>query len=173
MALGENLEEVVNILTRYYSGQLDLLRDMYGDQAPMLANEMGDMLSEIIQSETPFSQLWLEYIDQPVENEAELIGALEMLEESIPVISVRLEGYYAGFLTIQNQDTDLIENPELEDEVVLEELASIKSIDDGDDDDEYREESTYLVGNVEDHSTSAMYYEDLDSSVEPNESEDG
>lgn len=30
MALGENLEEVVNILTRYYSGQLDLLPSIFG-----------------------------------------------------------------------------------------------------------------------------------------------
>jgi hypothetical protein len=32
--------------------------------------------------------------------------------------------------------------------------------------------STYLAGNVEDRSTSAMYYEDLGTDIEPNESED-
>lgn len=53
----------------------------------------------------------------------------------------------------------------------LEEIQAIKSIDDMDDDDECREENAYLLGNVEDRSTSAMYYDGSDLSIEPNQSE--
>jgi hypothetical protein len=64
-----------------------------------------------------------------------------------------------------------VETSEPEDTINIEELAGIKSIDDMDNDDEYREENTYLVGNVEDRSTSAMYIEGLSTDVEPNQSE--
>lgn len=173
MAIGEHVEEIVNILSLYFNGQLDMLRTTYGDQAPMLAEEMADMLEELVVEETPFSQLWVEFRDEPLEHDAELIGALEMLEESVPVVSVRLEGYYAGFAAMRNEDAEIIESTEPEgDDLELDELRVIKSIDDGDNDDEYREDTTYLVGNVEDRSTSAMYIEGLDTDVEPNQTED-
>ena len=38
-------------------------------------------------------------------------------------------------------------------------LDAVKSLDDMDNDDEYREENAYLLGNVEDRSTSALYIE--------------
>jgi hypothetical protein len=52
-------------------------------------------------------------------------------------------------------------------------LDAVNSLDDMDNDDEYREENAYLQGNVEDRSTSALYIEGLVTDVEPNESETG
>lgn len=172
MPLDEGIEDVVTLLTSFYRDGGDEIRELYGDQAPMMAEEMGNMIGEIFQGETPYGQLWLEYKDDPEEHEAEVIGALEVLEESVPMVTIRMEGYYAAFLKMMKENTDVGEDPEPEDTVNIEEIESIKSNDDFDDDDEYREENTYLVGNVEDHSTSAMYYEGLDTSIEPNESED-
>jgi hypothetical protein len=172
MPLDEGIEEVVSILTSYYQDGGHFIVEQYGEQAPMLAGEMGEVLGEFLQNETPFSQLWLEYIENPVANEAEIIGALEVLEESVPTLTIQLEGYYAGFVEMQKSNTDIGEHSEPEPLVNIEELDHVKSMDDMDNDDEYREDNTYLVGNVEDRSTSAMYYEGLDTSVEPNESED-
>lgn len=172
MPLDEGIEEVVSILTSYYEDGGSFLKEQYGDQAPLMADEMGEMLGEMLQTQTPFGQLWLEYVENPVDNEAEMIGALEVLEESVPEITIRLEGYYASFVQMQKGQGDVFEDPEPEPLVNIEELESVKSIDDADNDDEYREESTYLTGNVEDHSTSAMYYEGQDTDIEPNQTEE-
>ena len=172
MPLEAGFDEITSILTAYYSDDRDYLLSTYGDQAVSMAGEMGDMLGEMLQSETPFGPLWLEFTQRPDDNEAELIGALEVLEEAFPEITIRLEGYYSAFVNMARQLGDVVESADPDDLVNIEELENVKSIDDGDDDDEYREENEYLRGNVEDRSTSAMYYEDLDGSVEPNQTED-
>jgi hypothetical protein len=172
MPLDEGIEEVVTILSHYYSDRKRFLQEQYGDQAVNMAEEMGEMVGELLQGETPFSALWPEYMEDPDSHEAELIGALEMLEESMPEVTIRLEGYYAAFVEMQKAQGDVLETSEPEDLVNIEEIEMIKSYDDGDNDDEYREETTYLTGNVEDHSTSAMYYEDQDTSIEPNQTEE-
>jgi hypothetical protein len=166
-------DEIARLLSSYYRDGGQELISEFGDQGPSLAGEMGSMLEELLSSDTPFGQMWLEYKENPDENEVELIGALEVVEETFPEVTIRLEGYYAAFQELaQPGVVDLIETSEPEDTINIEEIRAIRSTDDMDDDDEYREENAYLVGNVEDHSTSAMYYEDLDASVEPNESEE-
>jgi hypothetical protein len=168
------LEEVVSILTSYYAGDHQFLVDQYGDQALSLAGDMGNMLEELFSAETPFGQLWTEYKLDPSGNETEVLGALEMLDESMPGLTIRLEGYYAGFQELSQEGVvDLVETSEPEATLSIEEIEAVKSNDDMDDDDEYNEENTYLVGNVEDRSTSAMYIEGLDTSIEPNQSETG
>ncbi len=173
MAFDEGIDEVVSIITSFYlDGGKDLTQH-YGDQAPSLAGEMAQMIEEVLLGDTPYSALWEEYKQEPLANEAELIGALEVLEEAMPELTIRLEGYYAAFQTLDQPGVQtLIETSEPEDTINIEELEGIKSIDDMDNDDEYREENTYLVGNVEDRSTSAMYIEGLGTDVEPNQSED-
>lgn len=173
MPFEEGIEEIVTIMTSYFMDGGKELTDMYGDQAPQLASEIGAMLEERLNEDTPFGQLWEEYKISPVEHEAELIGALEVLEEANPELTIRLEGYYAAFQELDQPGVQsLVETSEPEDTINIEEIESVKSYDDFDNNDEYREENTYLVGNVEDRSTSAMYIEGLDTSVEPNESED-
>lgn len=170
MPLDEGIEEVVNILTSYFLDGGKELTGMYGDQAPQLASEMGALLEERLSTDSPFGQLWQEYKQDPVSNEAEVIGALEVLEEATPELTIRLEGYYAAFQELDQPGVQsLVETSEPEDTINIEELESIKSYDDFDNDDEYQESNTYLVGNVEDRSTSAMYYEGQDTSIEPNQ----
>lgn len=173
MPLDVGYDEIVRILSLYYmDGGKDLILE-YGEQAPSLAGEMGAMLDERLNSDTPFGPMWEEYKRRPEENEDELLGALEMLEESMPEVTIRLEGYFAAFQEMEQPGvTEVIETSEPEDTINIEEIEAISSTDDMDNDDEYREENEYLTGNVEDRSTSAMYYEDLDSSVEPNQSEE-
>jgi hypothetical protein len=172
MALDQGIEEVVTILSDYYGDRQRFLQEQYGEQAVIMAEEMGEMVGEMLQTETPFGALWDEYRLDPDAHEAELIGALEVLEESVPEVTIRLEGYYASFVEMQKELVEVVEDPEPEDTVNIEEIEMVKSIDDGDNDDEYREDNTYLVGNVEDRSTSALYYDTLDDSVEPNQTED-
>ena len=173
MPLNTSFDEIARILTSYYQDGGQELIDEFGDQGPSLAGEMGGMLEELLTSDTPFGQMWVEYKLNPVENEEELIGALEVLEESFPEVTIRLEGYYAAFQELAQPGVrDVIETSEPEDTIDIEEIEAVNSTDDMDNDDEYREENTYLTGNVEDRSTSAMYYEDLDPSVEPNQSEE-
>jgi len=175
MALGDDvIEEVVTILTSYFrDGGIELSAN-YGDQAPSLAAEMGGILEERFNDGTPYAPLWLEFKHSPIENEAELIGVLEVMEEVDPELSLRLKGYYAAFQELDLPGvSDITETSEPEDTIDAEELSYVKSTDDFDDDDEYREEGEYLRGNVEDHSTSAMYYEDQDTDIEPNQSEEG
>ncbi len=173
MPLNVGYDEIVRILTLYYRDGGQELVDEFGDQGPSLAGEMGGMLEELFNSDTPFGQMWEEYKQNPEDNEAELIGALEMLEEAMPEISIRLEGYYAAFQElVQPGVRDLIETSEPEDTINIEELEAIKSTDDMDNDDEYREENEYLTGNTEDRSNSAMYDEGLDTDIEPNQSEE-
>lgn len=173
MAFEDGLEEVVGYLTSYYLDGGKELAHSFGDQGPALAADMGAMLEERLTSDTPFGQLWLEYKVNPVENESELIGALEVLEETVQELTIRLEGYFAGFQQLDQPGvTELVETAEPEDTINIEEVEGIKSIDDMDDDDEYREDNTYLRGNVEDRSTASMYYEDQDTSIEPNQTED-
>ncbi len=173
MPLDVGYDEIVRILTSYYRDGGQELVDEFGDQGPSLAGEVGEMLEERLNSDTPFGQMWEEYKQNPVDNEDELIGALEMLEESMPELTIRLEGYYAAFQElVQPGVRDLLETSEPEDTINIEELEAIKSTDDMDNDDEYREDNEYLTGNVEDRSTSAMYYEGQDTSIEPNQSEE-
>lgn len=174
MAFDEGIDEVVTIITSYLLDGGKDLAEHYGDQAPSLAGEMAQVLEELFQGDdTPYTALWKEYKVEPVANEAELIGALEVLEEAMPEVTIRLEGFYAAFQELDQPGVQtLVETPEPEDTINIEELEGIKSMDDMDNDDEYREENTYLVGNVEDRSTSAMYIEGLDTDVEPNQSED-
>lgn len=166
------IEPLVTTLTRYYlDGGQDLV-EQYGDQAPALASELGEMVGDRLTEDTPFAALWDEYVNDPIGNEAELIGALEALEEADNEFSLRMEGYFVAFQELEQPGVEsLIETSEPEDTLNADELTAIKSTDDMDNDDEYIEENTYLVGNVEDHSTSALYIEGLDTSVEPNESE--
>jgi hypothetical protein len=173
MAFEDGLEEIVGYLTRYYlDGGLEL-QENFGDQGPSLAAEVAAMLEERLNDDTPFGQLWAEYKQDPIANEAEIIGALEVLEEASPELTIRLEGYFAAFQELDQPGViDLVETSEPETTIQIEEIQAVKSIDDMDNDDEYREDNTYLAGNVEDRSTSAMYYEGLDTSIEPNESED-
>jgi hypothetical protein len=173
MPLDVGYDEIVRILSLYFiDGGKELVVE-YGEQAPSLAGEMAAMLEERLNSDTPFGAMWEEYKRGPEENEAELLGALEMLEESMPEVTIRLEGYFAAFQEMEQPGvSEVIETSEPEGTIHIEEIEAIKSTDDMDNDDEYREENEYLTGNVEDHSTSAMYYEDLDSSVEPNQSEE-
>jgi hypothetical protein len=172
MPLEAGYEEITTILTAYYSGDYEYLLSTYGDQAVSLAGEMGDMLADMLQADTPFGALWLEFTQSPDEYEAEIVGALEVLEEAFPEITIRLEGYYSAFANMAREKGEVVESGEPDDLVNIEELENVRSIDDGDDDDEYREDNEYLRGNVEDRSTSAMYFDDLDSSVEPNQTED-
>ncbi len=172
MPLDEGIDEVVQILTSYYDDGGSFIKEQYGDQAPMLADEMGNMLGEMLQTQTPFGQLWLEYMQNPADNEAELIGALEVLEESVPEITIRLEGYYAAFVEMQKGQGDVVESPEPDPLVNIEELEGTNSNDDQDNDDEYNEENEYLTGNTEDRSTSALYYEGEDTDIEPNQTEE-
>jgi hypothetical protein len=172
MPLDVGYDEIVRILTLYYSDNQQELVDEFGDQGPSLAGEMGEILEERLNGDTPFGQMWKEFQQNPEDNEAELIGALEMLEEVMPELTIRLEGYYAAFQElVQPGVLDVVETSEPEDTINIEELAAIKSTDDMDNDDEYREENEYLTGNVEDRSTSAFYYEGLDTDIEPNQSE--
>ncbi len=173
MPLDVGYDEIVRILTLYYrNGGLELV-DEFGDQGPSLAGEMGEMLGERLNEDTPFGQMWEDYKLNPEDNEAELIGALEMLEESMPELTIRLEGYYAAFQElVQPGVQDILETSEPESTINIEELEAVKSTDDMDNDDEYREDNEYLTGNTEDRSTSALYYEDLDTSIEPNQSEE-
>ena len=173
MPLNVGFDEIARLLSSYYrDGGLDLI-DEFGDQGPSLAGEMGAMLEELLNDDTPFGPMWQEYKENPDDYEAELIGALEVLEETFPEVTIRLEGYYAAFQQLAQPGVrDIIETSEPEDTINIEEIRAVKSTDDMDNDDEYREENTYLTGNVEDRSTSAMYYEDLNSSVEPNQSEE-
>lgn len=166
------IEPLVTTLTRYYlDGGQDLV-EQYGDQGPSLAGEMGEMIGDRLTEDTPFAALWDEYVNDPIGNEAEMIGALEALEEADNEFSLRLEGYFVAFQELEQPGVEsLIETSEPEDTLNANELTAIKSIDDMDNDDEYIEDNTYLVGNVEDRSTSAMYIEGLDTSVEPNQSE--
>lgn len=173
MAFDEGIEEVVSLLTSYFlDGGRELVSN-FGDQAPSLAAEMGAMLEERLTTDTPFGQMWEEYKRSPMENEAELIGALEVIEEADPELTIRLEGYYAAFQALDQEGvTEVIETSEPEETIQIEEITHIKSEDDFDDDDEYNEDNAYLRGNTEDHSTSAMYYEGQDTSIEPNQTEE-
>jgi hypothetical protein len=173
MPMDEDLDEVVTLLTSYFLDGGKELTENYGDQAPSLAAEMGALLEERLSTDTPFGQLWQEYKENPVENEAELLGALEMLEEADPEITIRLEGYYAAFQELDQPGVQtLMETSEPESTISIEEIEMIKSTDDGDNDDEYNDTNEYLTGNVEDRSTSSMYYEGLDTSIEPNQTDE-
>lgn len=177
MALEEGIEVVVGYLTSYYRDGGAELAEQFGDQAPALAGEMGQMLQEFLNSETPFGSLYDEYQRDPESNEAELIGALEVLDESVPEVTIRLQGYMAAFHELEQPGVrDVVETSEPEDTLNIPEIQAVDSNDDmEEDDDEYIEDNAYLTGNVEDRSTSAMYYDDgngEDTSIEPNQSEE-
>ena len=173
MPLSDGIDEVVRILANYYQDGGRNLIEEYGDQAPALAEEMGNVLGAFLNQQTPFGAMYAEFQANPSSTQAELIGALEMLEESTPEITIQLQGYLVAFYELEQPGVrDMIETSEPEDTLDIEELQSIKSTDDMDNDDEYREDNTYLTGNVEDRSTSAMYYEGQDTTIEPNQTEE-
>ena len=172
MALEEGIDVVVGYLTSYYRDGGVELSEQFGDQAPSLAEEMGQMLEEFFNDETPFGSLFEEYKQDPEPNEAELIGAIEVLDESVPELTIRLQAYLAAFHELEQPGVqDVIETSEPEDTLDIPEIEAVNSNDDMDNDDEYNDENAYLTGNVEDRSTSSMYEND-DTSVEPNQTEE-
>lgn len=173
MALDEGIDVVVGYLTSYYRDGGVELSEQFGDQAPALAAEVGEMLDEFLNNETPFGSLYDEYKHDPEANEAEVIGALEVLDESVPEVTMRLQAYLVAFHELEQPGVrDVIETSDPEDTINVPEIEAVDSNDDMDNDDEYNEENTYLTGNVEDHSTSAMYYEGEDTDIEPNQTEE-
>jgi len=52
MPMKQGMDEAVSILTNYYRGNHQYLIEQYGDQAPALAGEMGEMLDEVFNTET-------------------------------------------------------------------------------------------------------------------------
>jgi hypothetical protein len=173
MPFNEGIDEVVNILTRYLTDGGKSLEGDYGSQASSLAEEMIAVMDKRLTDDSPFGALWTEYRANPTDYEAELTGALEVMDEAEPELMIRMEGYYAAFQSLaQPENSELIETAEPEEQIDIEELRDLNSLDDLDDDDEYREENAYLRGNVEDHSTSTMYYEEQDPGIEPNQTEE-
>ena len=56
--LDEGIDVVVGYLTSYYRDGGVELSEQFGDQAPSLAGEIGEMLDVFLNSETPFGALY-------------------------------------------------------------------------------------------------------------------
>lgn len=92
-----DLEEIVRLLGTYFEDEGQTIERENGAEARSMVEGMVDLLEEQLEAETPFAALWREFKETPRETEAELIGALEVLEESNPTLTERLGAFSEGF----------------------------------------------------------------------------
>ncbi|HZW02333.1 MAG TPA: hypothetical protein VFF68_00275 [Anaerolineaceae bacterium] len=92
-----DLEEIVNIISLYFRDGGETVERRYGPEARDLIEDMNELLEEQLSAEAPFAALWRDYTAAPEENEAELIGALEVIQEANPTVAERLDAFFDAF----------------------------------------------------------------------------
>ena len=128
------LEEIVRMLRRFYNDNGRTIEHEHGPEARTVAQEIG-LLLEARLDENTYPALWDTFIDDPDNNEAELIGALEAMTEADRALYHRLSGLWRDFDRLARADrARMIDKPEAEEMLAEEEEGPY-----------YRE--TYLYGN--------------------------
>lgn len=92
-----DLEEIVRTLSLYFRDEGETLERRFGPEARSLVEDIAELLEEQLSAEAPFAALWRDYTAAPRENEEELIGALEVIQEANPTVTERLDAFYDAF----------------------------------------------------------------------------
>lgn len=99
--------EIVNYLVRYYqekSGEVseNLLPAKIND----LVDQLGHFLEVRLEEDTPYKNIWDDFVDQPEANAAYLAGVLEPLFEAQPAVRERVDGFMRKITAVEVEQSD-------------------------------------------------------------------
>lgn len=99
--------EIVNYLVRHYqerSGEVtdNLLPATIDD----LVDQLGHFLKIRLQEDTPYKNVWDDFVDQPEENAADLAGVLEPFFEAQPAVRERVDGFMRKITAVEVEQSD-------------------------------------------------------------------
>jgi hypothetical protein len=99
------IESVVELLVNYLQRQKQTPddRDLFGD--PVI-DDLSRLIQAQLEQHTGYATLWEEFERDPVRMAPELMGALEMVVEGLPQLSIRMEEYVAEWDRLHRDTTE-------------------------------------------------------------------
>lgn len=99
--------EIVNYLTRYQQERAgDIQEDLLPERVDDLMEQMGNFLRIRLEEDTPFKNVWEDFINAPGTNADSLAGILESLFEAQPAVRARVDGFMRAVSAIESQQSD-------------------------------------------------------------------
>ncbi|MCB2209882.1 hypothetical protein KQH62_03205 [bacterium] len=112
--------EIVNYLVRHYKKD-DPEIEAESAQVDDLAADLGEMIGDRLEGDTPYGETWDAFLADPEANSYELTGALEAVFEAEPGMRERVDGYMQKITAIEvTTDEDSYVPSEIEEDLQIE-----------------------------------------------------
>ena len=99
--------EIVNYLVRHYQEQTgEISENLLPEKIDDLIDQMGQFLKVRLAEDTPYKNVWDDFVDQPEENDTYLAGVLEPLFEAQPAVRERVDGFMRQITAIEVERSD-------------------------------------------------------------------
>lgn len=110
-----SVNDAVRLLRIYLEEGPEGLRTRFGSDAIAVAEDIEQLMEEQVGEDTTYVSLWDAFQRNPGANTAELIGALEAMIESDPVLARRLDRFLEEYYAAMQETADVgDETPDLE-----------------------------------------------------------
>lgn len=99
--------EIVNYLVRHYQEKSgDVSENILPEKIDDLVDQMGQFLKSRLAEDTPYKNVWDDFVNQPEENAAYLTGLLEPLFEAQPAVRERVDGFMRKITAVEVEQSD-------------------------------------------------------------------
>jgi len=99
--------EIVNYLVRHYQEQSgEVQENLLPAKIDDLVAQMGDFLEVRLGEDTPYKNVWEDFVNQPEDNASYLAGVLEPLFEAQPAVRERVDGFMRQITAIEVERSD-------------------------------------------------------------------
>ena len=99
--------EIVNCLVRHYQENSgDVSENLLPEKIDDLVDQMGHFIEVRLTEDTPYKNVWDDFVNQPEENASYLSGVLEPLFEAQPAVRERVDGFMQQITAIEVERSD-------------------------------------------------------------------
>jgi len=99
--------EIVNYLIRHYQEKSGgVTENLLPEKIDDLVDQMGHFLEVRLEEDTPYKNVWDDFVEQPRENASYLAGVLEPLFEAQPAVRDRVDGFMRQITAIEVEQSD-------------------------------------------------------------------
>ena len=99
--------EIVNYLVRHYQERSgDVSENLLPEKIDDLVDQMGHFIEVRLTEDTPYKNVWDDFVNQPEENASYLSGVLEPLFEAQPAVRERVDGFMEQITAIEVERSD-------------------------------------------------------------------
>lgn len=99
--------EIVNYLVRHYQEKSgDVSENLLPEKIDDLVDQMGHFIEVRLTEDTPYKNVWDDFVNQPEENASYLSGVLEPLFEAQPAVRERVDGFMEQITAIEVKRSD-------------------------------------------------------------------